>query len=140
MMRGMIVVAALALAAALSSPSRADLKSGLDAYYGERYDVALAELRPLAEAGDPSAQTRLGNMYNYGKGVDADPVAAARWFEMAALQGYAEAQFALGVMYQYGRGVKWNHGQGWWWMRQAANQGYLDALHWIVNSGECGSC
>jgi TPR repeat protein len=59
---------------------------------------------------------------------------------LAADQGDSDAQFALGRMYQLGRGVPFSPREGWWWLRQAANQGNLDALHWIVNNGECGAC
>ena len=40
---------------------------------------ALAELQPLAEAGNSRAQWALGHMYRRGLGIPKDPVLAERW-------------------------------------------------------------
>lgn len=130
----------VALMLGASPEVRADLQAGIDAYYDEDFTTAISELRPLAERGDAVAQYRLGLMLDFGQGVRTDPEGAAKWMRLAADQGDSDAQFALGRMYQLGRGVPFNPAQGWWWLRQSANQGNLDALHWIVNSGECGAC
>ena len=138
---GMAVAGAIvALALGISPEVRADLQAGLDAYYDEDFTTAVGELRPLAEGGDAVAQYRLGLMLDFGQGVQKNPEEAANWMRLAAEQGDADAQFALGRMYQLGRGVPFNPAQGWWWLRQSANQGNFDALHWIIDSGECGAC
>ncbi len=54
---------------------------------------------------DPSAQFNLGEMYEYGLGVQKDDVKAFEWYSKAAAQGYAPAQNNLGIMYEYGRSV-----------------------------------
>ena len=46
----------------------ADLKSGMAAYYAKDYAKAEAELRPLAELGDPDASYYLGEVYRVGYG------------------------------------------------------------------------
>jgi TPR repeat protein len=130
----------MALALGTAPEVRADLQAGLDAYYDEDFTSAARELRPLAEGGDAKAQYRLGMMFDFGQGVEKNPQEAARLMRLAADQGDSDAQFALGRMYQLGRGVPFSPREGWWWLRQAANQGNLDALHWIVNTGECGAC
>ena len=141
-MKKVVVLTALALGVALAGPARADLKTGLDAYYSQDYTAALNEIRPLAEAGDPMAQYRLGVMFDYGQGVTPDTAEAARWLRLAARQGNADAQFALGLMYELGRGVKWSHGEAFVWIRRAAHQGHYSALHWLENQrgGEGRDC
>ena len=66
-------------------------------------DDYLAALREKAEKGE--AQTILGEKYFFGIGVPKDLREAAKWFWIAADQGYAKAQFNLGVAYNFGRGV-----------------------------------
>jgi len=70
--------------------------------------TGLAQLRALAEQGDPLAQNNLGFMYANGEGVPEDDVEAVRWYRLAAEQGNALAQSNLGVMYQNGDGVIMN--------------------------------
>jgi len=49
-----------------------------------------------------TAQFNLGLMYG---SVPQDDVEAAKWYRLAAEQGYAPAQANLGVMYRNGEGV-----------------------------------
>lgn len=44
-------------------------------------------------------------MYANGKGVPKDDAEAARWYRLAAEQGYSAAQTNVGVMYDSGKGV-----------------------------------
>ena len=44
-------------------------------------------------------------MYKDGKGVLKDEKKAAKWWKLAAVQGYAKAQYNLGNMYEDGKGV-----------------------------------
>lgn len=70
------------------------------------YGSALQVLRPKAQAGDPVAQTYLGEIYEKGLGLPApDHAAAVSWYRQAAEQGYAPAQTALGSLYERGLGV-----------------------------------
>jgi|CXWL01.1.fsa_nt_gi TPR repeat protein len=66
------------------------------------YPAAVRLLEPLARAGNPQAQTRLGTLYYHGHGVRESDALAVQWFERAARQGLAEAQFQLGNMHAYG--------------------------------------
>ena len=56
-----------------------------------------------------------------------DDAEAAKWFRMAADQGYAASQYKLGVGYANGRGVPEDHAEAVKWYRKAAEQGYAKA-------------
>ena len=44
-------------------------------------------------------------MYSVGRGMPQDKAEAARWYRLAANQGYGSAQTNLGVLYAMGEGV-----------------------------------
>lgn len=46
------------------------------------------KLQESAEAGDPEAQYKLGELYEKGEGVPLDPVLGAQWKSIAARKGY----------------------------------------------------
>jgi TPR repeat protein len=101
-----IAFMALALSASLSSLAAAKpLEEGMDAYLRGDYANALKLLVPLAQKGDPAAQSSIGFMYQNGLGVPQDPNQAATWFHEAAEHGYAPAMVNLGAMYEVGAGV-----------------------------------
>jgi uncharacterized protein len=72
---------------------RADLQSALRVWM------------QAAEAGDPEAQTNVGDIYERGLGVAPNYEAAAQWYEKAADKGYSRALFNLGTLYEQGTGV-----------------------------------
>jgi len=85
------------------APAAAGFDDAAEAYARGRYAVALAEWKQLAEAGDPAAQFRLGEMLRDAKGVRwADFEGAAAWFRLAAAQGSADAAYALGRLHYEG--------------------------------------
>ena len=88
----------------LAVPAWADFQAGMDANNRGDYATALREWRPLAEQGDPSAQFRLGLLYENGNGVPRDFAKARLWYEKAAVQGEAKAQFYLGIQSAFGEG------------------------------------
>ena len=49
--------------------------------------------------------TKLGILYEHGKGVPLSYENAAAWFEKAAEQGQIAAMMRLGFLYQKGQGV-----------------------------------
>jgi putative methionine-R-sulfoxide reductase with GAF domain len=75
----------------------------------------LAQLRQLAEQGDPLAQNALGLRYAQGDGVKLDEEEAARWFTKAAEQGDVAAQSKLGSLYWVGRGVPASLHDAYFW-------------------------
>jgi TPR repeat protein len=62
--------------------------------------AAVKKWRNVAEAGNPNAQSLLGEMYAFGQGVPLNYPEAIRLLRMAAAQGVAKAQFKLGSMYE----------------------------------------
>jgi cell division septation protein DedD len=87
----------------LSQPLLADVKLGVDAWQQGDYAKAIAEWRPLAEAGDPDAQFNMGQAYKLGRGVSPDLAAAIQWYRKAAAQGHMRAEDNLGLcLFQQG--------------------------------------
>jgi hypothetical protein len=58
--------------------------------YGQSFEET--KLKLLAEQGNTSAQTLLGNMYADGEGVPENDVEAYVWFSVAAAQGLEVAR------------------------------------------------
>jgi TPR repeat protein len=113
------VIAALALA----MPVRAGWDEGVGAYNTGDYATALAEFRPLAEAGMADAQFTLGLMYLNGQQVARDEAEAAKWFLKAAEQGVSEAQGSLGALLSAGKGVPRDMVRAYMWFDIAAARG-----------------
>ncbi|MCI6780825.1 MAG: sel1 repeat family protein, partial [Dialister sp.] len=83
----------------------------------------------LANEGDACAQNNLGEMYEYGTGVEQSDEKAVEWFLKAAEQGFARAQYNLGDMYYLGWGVEESDEKAVEWVLKAAEQGLADALY-----------
>jgi uncharacterized protein len=64
-----------------SSP---ELEAAADAYRKHDYVSAAAQLKVLAEQGDPKARLMLAEMYFDGLGVDQDYREAVNWCRRAA--------------------------------------------------------
>jgi TPR repeat protein len=92
-MVGGLVMAAqiLGIAAAVAGP----WEDGMAAYNRGDYLPAIRLFRPLAEQGNPKAQSVLGVMYRRGEGVVRSPVRAFLWFSRAASRGDANAKAQL---------------------------------------------
>src|SRR2546428_12402523 len=88
----------------VDAATAADLERALDAYRRGDYAEALDIIRPLAEQGDATAQSRLAGLYEHGAGVEQDVVEAARWYRKAAGGGDPSAGHNLGSMLSEGRG------------------------------------
>ena len=101
-------------------------------------DNNLTQVIKQAEAGDASAQARLGWIYSNGIGVTLDADKAVEWYEKAAAQGYPKAQFALGEIHLTGEGVVKDPAKAVTWYQKAAAQGYIKAqynLGWMYQNG-----
>ena len=104
--------------------------AGYAAFEKGEYGTALKILRPLAENGDPRAESTLGLLYyNGGRGVQQDDVKAVKWFRLAANHGDAVAEFNLGVIYADGQGVPQDNAEAVKWYRLAAEQGNARAQY-----------
>lgn len=79
--------------------SRWGLMRGVQARQAGEYSAAMAELRPLAEAGHARAMAIIGQMHAAGQGVVQRIAEAERWYCKAAEAGDAEGQFCLAELY-----------------------------------------
>ena len=86
-------------------------------------------LRKAAVSGDAGAAYEVAVRYADGRGVPANPVESARWFERAASRGLAAAQFRLGSLYEKGQGVKKDLEKARQNYLAAAAQGNGKAMH-----------
>jgi TPR repeat protein len=108
----------MSLAAAM--PARAGLAEGIAAFESERYDKAVAELTPLAQAGNPEAMRYLAEVYDDGLGNVAK---ALPWYQRAAGKGEPRAEARLGELYDKGHGVPRDTDMALDWYGKAAAQG-----------------
>lgn len=79
--------------------------------------------------GNGYAESRLGDLYEEGLGVEANPKVAADWRERAARRGNIDAQLKLGRMYLRGLGVKQDFRAARNWLQQAADGGDSEAAY-----------
>ena len=78
---------------------------------------------PRANKGSSRAQFRLAELYEFGaKGITKDSLLAAKWYRLAAEQGYAEAQLRLSNFYLRGKGVEKDAAEAMKWLRAAAER------------------
>ena len=90
------------------------------------YATALKVWLPLAEQGDPTAQTYVGEIFEKGLGVAPDYKRAAEWYRRAAEKGYSQAAVDLGSLYERGLGVPRDQTQALNWYRRAAGTSKLN--------------
>ncbi len=90
------------------------------AYDRSDYRTALKVWLDSAKAGDPEAQTNVGEIYEKGLGIQPDYKAAFAWYKKAAEQNYSRAQINLGYMYEKGYGVEKNIAEALNWYRKAS--------------------
>lgn len=75
------------------------------AYDRADFNSALSVWQPLAERGDPQAQTYVGEIYENGLGTRESYEKAAYWYQRAVDQGFARAKINLGYLHESGQGV-----------------------------------
>lgn len=93
------------------------------AYDRASYATSLKVWLPEAKAGNPTAQTYVGEMFEQGLGTTPDYETAVTWYRKAADQGYSRAQMNLGAMYERGLGVEQNELEALNWYRKATGMG-----------------
>lgn len=93
------------------------------AYDRANYATSLQVWLPEAKAGDPKAQTYVGEMFEQGLGTTPDYETAVAWYRKAAEQGFERAQMNLGSMYERGLGVEKNELEALNWYRKATGMG-----------------
>ena len=79
---GMLVLTLLS-----ATPAGADYEAGQRAWAAGQRDVAIAEWRASAQAGESEAMLALGRLYLRGIGLPQNYVQAHKWFNLAASRG-----------------------------------------------------
>ncbi|MCC5813095.1 MAG: caspase family protein [Ectothiorhodospiraceae bacterium] len=90
------------------------------AYDRANYATALRVWLPQAQAGDPTAQVYVGEIYEQGLGLEPDYELAAHWYGLAAEHGDSRAQINLGSLYERGLGVPQDRVAALNWYRRAS--------------------
>ena len=122
-MRKFVALSALLLALLAAGPAAAGpLQAGIAAYKAGDYPRAARLLLPLAQHGNPQAQTYVAIMFQNGRGLPQNYVAAADWYRSASEQGVPVAQFNLGLMYDKGHGVPQDYVLAYKWLNIATAQ------------------
>jgi cell division septation protein DedD len=96
-----------------------DVQSGIAAWEAGDYAKAVAQWRPLADAGNADAQFNVAQAYRLGRGVPQNLNLAEQWFERAARQRHEQAGASLGLLlFQNGRAR-----EAMPWIQAAATRG-----------------
>ncbi len=105
--------------------------NSLRALKNKEYRKELKTVQPAAESGDAHAMNRLGEMNEFGYGMDRNPTAAFNWYSKAANAGLVAAQHNIGRSYNFGTGVNQNFAEAERWYLKAASQGHTDAMFFL---------
>ncbi|PHP66123.1 hypothetical protein CSC94_16125 [Zhengella mangrovi] len=87
------------------------------------YITALNLAKPLAEKGDPAAQTLVAEILSRGLGVPSNPAEAAKWYIKAAKNGNPEAKFQYALLLTDGKYVAKDTDEAFRLMGEAAAAG-----------------
>lgn len=98
-------------------------------YSDENYKAAYEIAVPLATKGDVKAQILLGEMYEFGRGREADVANALQWYEMAAAQDHKGALYRLGMLHLTGKAGTPDPSKAHEWFSKAATAGHMQASH-----------
>ncbi len=130
------------LAAAADDVPRPTVADGQKAFDSGQFDQAQQVWSALAANGDPDtvaqAAFRLGILYDVGSGVATDPVAAFRWYLVAAELGLPAAEFNVAVMNDSGVGGPRNLDEAATWYARAAAHGHLRAQYNLARLYDAG--
>ncbi|MAO57486.1 MAG: hypothetical protein CMM61_17565 [Rhodospirillaceae bacterium] len=86
--------------------ARADFQAGLTAYEQGAFKAAMQAWLPLAAAGDPEAQFRVGRLYDVGEGTAPDGKQAVYWYGKAHKSSHVSATYNLARLYDAGEIVE----------------------------------
>ena len=128
----MLALGALAFGWTRAAPPTGDYREAMAA---GRYARAALWAGVDAEAGDPEAQTVLGNLHYLGLGVARDPRRAAELYFRAAASGHGAAQVNLGHLYTQGLGVPENGLRAFGWYHHADIAGAPVAEYYLYQIG-----
>jgi TPR repeat protein len=102
-----------------------DFECGREAFRNGDYRAALRYLEPLADKGDPRAQSILGAMYAEGRGVRRDIDKARSLLEQAAsAHADSEAEYYLAKTYDLSLGSTLDFAKAAGFYRRSAEKGH----------------
>ena len=114
-----------------------------DSAHRENSDISvsaeIAALRETAQGGSAESQYMLGELFEYGRGVQQNDSKAAYWYELAATQDFASAQYRLAILYDNGWGSPVNKEKAYSLYKAAAENGVELAQHDLAISYYQGS-
>ncbi|WP_010322543.1 tetratricopeptide repeat protein [Marinobacterium stanieri] len=105
--------------------------NSLRALKNRAYKIEFDKLMPLAENGDGDAQNRIGEMFEFGYGVERDSDKAIEWYRKAADQNVVAAWHNIGRCYNFGTGVEQDYAEAETWYRKAAEKGHMEAMFFM---------
>lgn len=120
--------------AQLYAQTNSQTERGIELFHSERYDEALTCFQTAAKAGDASAQTWLGYMYQYGEGVTKNPQIAINMYNKAIAQNYPIAMRYFGDMYRDGDGIGKDPDKAFALYKKAAD---LNDSHSLLRVSQC---
>lgn len=106
--------------------AHAGVKEGIAAFEQGRCVEAVAQLRPVAQAGNAKAQKLLGDLYKAGRDcpdLPGNDASAEHWYLLAAKGGDRAAQDELVSLYLYGYGPVKNPARALPWLQDLAKEG-----------------
>jgi uncharacterized protein len=132
-MRKLVRLSAFLFVLVAAGPAAAGpLQAGIAAYNHHDYPTAARLLLPLAQRGNPLAQTYVGFMFGSGRGLPQNYVAAADWYRAASEKGVPVAQFMLGMAYDKGQGVPQDYVLAYKWLNVAtARAAPRERQYWV---------
>ncbi|MDF1644305.1 MAG: tetratricopeptide repeat protein [Pseudomonadales bacterium] len=115
------------LLAANTGDAEAQLQYGSLYYFGYKevpvdYAKTRAWIAKSAAQGNPGAEHTMGELYDFGLGVDVNKERAFNWYKKAANQRVAGAQINVGIMYFDGIGVPEDKTLGYTWVKVAVHR------------------
>jgi uncharacterized protein len=117
----------------------ANIQKGLLAAKSGDFSGALQILKPFAISGNKEAQHYVGNLFEFGRGVDQNYIEARKWYSLSAHQGHVTSQVNLGMLFAHGKGGAQNYKKARKWWQLAAEQGDGMAMKNLGLSYEKGS-
>ncbi|PWQ94318.1 tetratricopeptide repeat protein [Leucothrix pacifica] len=105
----------------------ADVEKGRQLMEQSRFQEAMTEFLPAAQAGNADAEELIGVMYAMGLGVERDDRRAFEWYLRASMKAHPGAQSGVGWYYEVGRGVAKDLVRAYMWYVLSAIGGDPDA-------------
>jgi TPR repeat protein len=86
-------------------------------------EIEVKNIQAAAQNQEADAQFELGQLYEYGKGIEQDYSKAMHWYKLAAKSGLFKAEYSIALLYEKGRGVELDYVLASEWYQKAADKG-----------------